>query len=78
MSEDADGMLPELYKPEDNDSSVDTEEDKEGHNKVKIQPRYEDKTLASITIPTNFKILETPNVWIADTGATIHNTPHDI
>ena len=23
-------------------------------------------------------MLATPNIWIADTGATIHNTPHDI
>ena len=29
-------------------------------------------------MPTNFKLLSTPNTWISDTGATIHNTPHDV
>ena len=29
-------------------------------------------------MPTDFKLLSTPNIWIADAGATIHNTPHDI
>lgn len=25
-----------------------------------------------------FKVLEHPNIWIADTGATVHTTPHRI
>ena len=33
------------------------------------------KTLANMSMPTDFKLLSTPNTWIADTGATIHNVP---
>ena len=29
-----------------------------------------------MTIPADFRLLSTPNIWIANTGATIHNTPH--
>ena len=31
-----------------------------------------------MTIPADFKLLATPNIQIADTGATVHNTPYDI
>ena len=37
-----------------------------------------DQTLASMAIPSNFKILVSLNIWIADTGATIHNIPLEI
>ena len=37
-----------------------------------------DETLASMAIPSNFKLLALLNIWIVDIGATIHNTPHEI
>ena len=36
-----------------------------------------DYTLASISVPVDFKSFTAPSVWIADTEATAHNTPHD-
>ena len=27
-------------------------------------------------IPSNFEVLNTPELWIADTGETVHDTPH--
>jgi len=44
-----------------------------------IKPNHKinsERNLASMTIPADFRLLSTPNIWIADTGATIHNTPH--
>ena len=35
------------------------------------------KVLASITTPANFKVLATPNVWIANARATTHSTLHN-
>jgi len=32
--------------------------------------------LAGISFPTTIKILEDPNIWIADSATTVHNTPH--
>jgi hypothetical protein len=32
--------------------------------------------LCGMTFPSNHDFLSDPNVWIADTGATVHNTPH--
>jgi hypothetical protein len=32
--------------------------------------------LCGLTFPTSQKILEDPNVWIGDTAATTHSTPH--
>jgi hypothetical protein len=32
--------------------------------------------LVGMTFPDNHDFLSDPNVWIADTGATVHNTPH--
>jgi hypothetical protein len=34
--------------------------------------------LCGLTFPTNQEILSDPNIWIADTAATVHNTPHGI
>ena len=31
-----------------------------------------------MAIPSNFKLLALPNIWIVDTGVTIHNTTHEI
>jgi len=77
-SEDSDGTLPELYEPNDDDSIVETADDMVEGNEIETISEVADQSLASITIPSNFKILEMPNVWIADTGATIHNTPYEI
>ena len=44
-----------------------------------IKPNHKinsERNLASMTIPADFRLLSTPNIWIADTGATINNTPH--
>lgn len=32
--------------------------------------------LAGMSFPTTLKILDDPNIWIADTGTTVHNTPY--
>jgi hypothetical protein len=32
-------------------------------------------TICSMKIPNSMKLLLDPNVWIADTGATVHATP---
>ena len=34
--------------------------------------------LSSLSFPTSQHLLKDPNVWIADTAATVHSTPHDI
>jgi hypothetical protein len=34
--------------------------------------------LAGLSFPSNAGILKDPNVWIGDTGATVHQTCHDI
>jgi len=59
-----DEQVPALVKKEiEDNTSVDTAE--------------EEPTLANLCIPADFKLLSTPNLWIVDTGATIHNTPHE-
>ena len=40
------------------------------------QDGFEDGEVGNITFPTSHKMLADPNVWIADTGATTHSTPH--
>ena len=30
----------------------------------------------AMEIPSTFEVLKSAEVWIADTGATVHNTPH--
>ena len=32
--------------------------------------------MSSMTFPAKLGLLDNPNVWIADTGATVHSTPH--
>ena len=32
--------------------------------------------MASMMFPAKLGPLDDPNVWIADTGATVHSTPH--
>jgi hypothetical protein len=34
--------------------------------------------LCGLTFPNSQKILEDPNVWIGDTAATTHSTPHTL
>ena len=34
--------------------------------------------LCGMTFPDDQAILTDPNVWIADTAATVHNTPHSL
>jgi hypothetical protein len=40
-------------------------------------PRYHEFLLSNVGISCDAKILTDPNVWIADTGATIHSSPHE-
>ena len=41
----------------------------DGGNKVEY-------LLCGMTFPDDHELLNDPNVWIADTGATVHHTPH--
>jgi hypothetical protein len=34
--------------------------------------------LLSMSFPNSLKLLEDPNIWIADTGATCNTTPHKV
>jgi len=49
--------------------SVAPNEERDKHETETILPNFE--------IPSDFKILLSPEIWIADTGATVHNTPHE-
>ncbi|MGH7955289.1 MAG: reverse transcriptase domain-containing protein [Gloeomargaritales cyanobacterium] len=37
-----------------------------------------DAVLCGLTFPDSMKLLSDPNVWIADTAATVHTTSHDV
>ena len=39
---------------------------------------YCNKPLENLTTSVDFKLHSTPNIWIYETGTTIHNTPHAI
>ena len=34
--------------------------------------------LSGLEVPNSLDILQDPDIWIGDTGATVHSTPHDI
>jgi len=68
-------------------ASIDNEYEHEYHNsqgeKVLNDPvvifgddENKETALSNLEIPADFKVLSNPDVWIADTGATVHNTPH--
>ena len=46
---------------------MDTEQKSEERSEV---------AMSSMTFPAKLGLLDDPNVWIADTGATVHSTPH--
>ena len=37
---------------------------------------HKELVMASMMFPAKLGFLDDPNVWIADTGATVHSTPH--
>lgn len=40
--------------------------------------KSDETNCVSLEIPGNYKLLSDPGIWIADTGATVHNTPYRI
>ena len=46
---------------------MDVEQKSEGCSKV---------AMSSMTFPAKLGLLDDPNVWIVDTGATVHSMPH--
>ena len=46
---------------------MDVEQKSEEHSKV---------AMFSMTFPAKLGLLDDPNVWIVDTGATVHSMPH--
>ena len=40
------------------------------------ETEHKELTMASMMFPAKLGLLDDPNVWIADTGATVHSTPH--
>ena len=59
---------PAYFKPiEVLFNCMDVEQKSEEHSKV---------AMSSMTFPAKLGLLDDPNVWIADTGATVHSTPH--
>ena len=49
-------------------SSMEAEQKHEKHNSEVV--------MSSMTFPAKLGLLDDPNVWIADTGATVHSTSH--
>jgi hypothetical protein len=54
---------------------------KKGNNKktkeVSVVGHGPELLLATMSFPNSLKLLDDPNIWIADTGATCDSTPHD-
>ena len=44
-------------------------------NEIEISSETE-TAMMNLQIPSNFNVLNSLDVWIADTGATVHNTLH--
>jgi hypothetical protein len=59
---------PAWFKPSDNDTETGAVANEAG-NKVEY-------LLMAMEFPTDQKFLDNPNVWIGDTGASVHMSPH--